>query len=159
MRLIPVIAALCVVVAAQAFAQNPSTHDFVTKVAISDMFEIQSSKLATKKGDAETKSFAQTMIKDHTKTSGELKKLVAKLKVKLPTELDADHKKKIDELTKLDGDKFDDAYDRMQVQAHQEAVKLFTAYSKNGDDADLKAWASKTLPALEHHLQMAKKLK
>jgi len=34
----------------QAFAQN-STQDFVNKVAISDMFEIQSSKLAAQKGN------------------------------------------------------------------------------------------------------------
>jgi predicted outer membrane protein len=41
----------------QAFAQN-STQDSVNKVAIGDMFEIQSSKLAAQKGNAEIKSFA-----------------------------------------------------------------------------------------------------
>jgi putative membrane protein len=137
-----------------------STQEFVNKVAISDMFEIQSSKLAEKMADAESKSFAQTMVKDHTKTSDELKELAGRIKATLPATLDDEHKKKLDDLSKLrNADQFDDAYDKIQVEAHEEAVKLFTAYSRNGDNAELKAWAGKTLPALQHHLEMAKKLK
>jgi putative membrane protein len=46
----------------------------------------------------------------------------------------------------------------MQLQAHQEAVDLFTRYSASGDNGDLKAWAAKTLPKLREHLAMAQKL-
>jgi putative membrane protein len=145
--------------AGSANAQTPPAQEFVNKVAISDMFEIQSSKLAATKADADSKTFAQTMVTDHTKTSDELKALVGKIKLTLPSAMDDAHKKKLDDLTKLSSDQFDDMYDRAQVEAHEEAVKLFTAYSNNGDNADLKAWAAKTLPALQHHLEMAKKLK
>jgi putative membrane protein len=141
----------------QAFGQN-STQDFVTKVAISDMFEIQSSKVAARKANAEIKSFAQRMIKDHTKTSRELKGMIGK-KAKLPTALDADHQQKLARLQKVAGDEFNSTYVTMQVQAHEEAVKLFEGYSSSGDDAQLKAWATKTLPALKEHLKHAKKLK
>jgi putative membrane protein len=55
----------------------PSAQDFVDKVAISDMFEIQSSQLAlSKQPDMDTKPFAQRMVTDHQKTSKELKSLV-----------------------------------------------------------------------------------
>jgi putative membrane protein len=148
----------CALVAIQALAQSTSTQDFVTKVAISDMFEVQSGKLASTKGNANVKAFGQRMVKDHTKTTNELKGLVAKAKAKLPTEMDADHKKKLDQLQKLDGDQFNSTYASMQVQAHEEAVKLFDLYSRSGDDAQLKAWASKTLPALKEHLAHAQKL-
>ena len=147
-----------VLLAAQAFAQT-STQDFVTKVGISDMFEIQSSKLAEQKGNAAIKSFAQRMVKDHTKTSTELKGMVGKAKAKLPTSLDSDHQAKIAKLQKLSGDDFNSAYAGMQVEAHQEAVKLFESYSSGGDNGQLKAWAAKTLPALKEHLEHAKKLK
>jgi putative membrane protein len=123
------------------------------------MFEIQSSKIAAQKGNAEIKSFGQLMVKDHTKTSQELKSIASKAKAKLPTTLDADHKAKLDQLQKISGDQFNSAYAKMQIQAHEEAVKLFEAYSSNGDDAQLKAWAAKTLPALKEHLEHAKKLK
>jgi putative membrane protein len=43
----------------------------------------------------------------------------------------------------------------MQVDAHKSAVSLFQRYSKGGDNAKLKDWAQKTLPTLQHHLEMA----
>jgi putative membrane protein len=46
----------------------------------------------------------------------------------------------------------------MQVSAHKDAVDLFERYAKGGDNAALKAWADKTLPALRHHLEMAQNL-
>ena len=152
------IAVACGLFAIQAFAQT-STQEFVTKVAISDMFEIQSSKLATQKGNANIKSFAARMVKDHAKTSQQLKGMVGKAKAKLPTALDADHKTKLARLQKLSGDEFNSAYASMQIQAHEEAVKLFEGYSSTGDNAELKGWAAKTLPALKEHLQHAQKLK
>jgi putative membrane protein len=75
-----IIAAGCGLFASVAFAQTPpaagtpSTQDFVNKVAISDMFEVQSSQLAlAKQADADTKPFAEKMVQDHQKTSSELK--------------------------------------------------------------------------------------
>ena len=35
---------------------------------------------------------------------------------------------------------------------------LFEQYARDGDNADLKAWAAKTLPHLKEHLAMAKRL-
>jgi putative membrane protein len=46
----------------------------------------------------------------------------------------------------------------MQVSAHKDAVSLFERYAKGGDDAKLKDWAGKTLPALQHHLEMAQEM-
>jgi putative membrane protein len=68
---------------APAFGQTRvSTEDFVKKVAISDMMEIQSSQLALSKNpDADTKPFAEKMVKDHQQTSTELKGLVSGGKV------------------------------------------------------------------------------
>jgi putative membrane protein len=154
--------ALCALLAGQGVAQSPpSTADFVQKVAMSDMLEIQSSKLVQPKADRDTKPFAARMIKDHTKTSTELKRLVqsGKVEAELPTKLAEEHHSKLDELKNLGGKELDKAYDNMQVQAHQEAVELFTQYSQNGDNEDLKKWAAKTLPALKQHLRMAEKLK
>jgi len=139
----------------------PPAQEFVTKVAISDMMEIQAAELAlARQPDADTKPFAERMVKDHQETSKELKALVAtgKVKVTLPAALDTEHQKKLDELKAKAGKDFDRAYDQMQVQAHEEAVMLFEAYATGGDNADLKAWAAKTLPHLKEHLAMAKKL-
>ena len=139
----------------------PSTQDFVTQAAISDMAEIESSKLAVAKTDGKTKAFAEKMIKDHTETSTELKGLVTggKVKANLPGAMDSAHQSKIDKLKGLSGASFTKEYDDMQVAAHKDAVSLFERYSKSGENADLKAFAGKTLPHLQMHLKMAEDLK
>lgn len=141
-----------------ALGVTPSTQDFVTQAAVSDMFEIESAKLAVERtSDAPTKAFAQQMITDHTKTSQELKGLVssASLQVNLPTSLDKSHQDKLDRLRSLNGAEFTDAYHKMQEDAHKDAVSLFKRYASGGESAPLKDWAGKTLPALEHHLKVA----
>ena len=161
------IAAASLLWSATAFAQAPgtaslATQDFVNKVAIGDMFEVQSSQLAIeKKADSDTRPFAQKMIKDHQKTSRELKALIDKGKVQatLPASLDSEHQKMLSDLKAKDGRDFDVAYDQIQLKAHQDAVALFDAYAKGGDNPDLKRWAAKTLPHLKQHLAGAQKLK
>jgi putative membrane protein len=165
----------CVLLAGPALAQSvgektgvnsalgisPTTADFVKEVAISDMFELESNKLAQDKGNASEKKFASEMVADHTKTSTELKGLVSggKVKAELPNTLDSSHQSKLDKLRGASGKDFSSDFDSMQVSAHKDAVSLFERYSKRGDNADLKNWAGKTLPALKHHLKMAQNLK
>lgn len=135
----------------------PKTQDFVTQAAQSDMLEIAVSKLAQANGNPSIKGFADQMVTDHTKTSAELKALVGdnKIAATLPTALDKAHQDKLDKLKKLQGADFVKEYKSMQVSAHKDAVSLFERYGQGGDNASLKAWAAKTLPALQHHLNMA----
>src|SRR5437763_5408768 len=143
-----------------ALGISPTTADFVKEVATSDMFEIESSKLAQQKGNAPEKTFASQMVTDHTKTSDELKGLVTsgKVKAELPAALDSSHQSKLDKLKGTSGNNFSSEFNSMQVSAHKDAVDLFERYAKGGDNADLKEWTGKTLPALKHHLEMAQDL-
>jgi len=82
--------------AASSAALAQSAQDFVNKVAISDMFEIQSSQVAlSKEADEDTKPFAQKMVQDHQKTSSELKAVVegSMVKLTLPATMDSEHQK------------------------------------------------------------------
>jgi putative membrane protein len=65
-----------------ALGISPATADFVKEAAVSDMMEIESSKIAQQKGNANEKKFADQMIADHTKTSTELKAFVGSGDVK-----------------------------------------------------------------------------
>ncbi len=143
-----------------ALGVAPKTEDFIMEASASDVFEIESGKLALQKGNDATKAFAQQMVTDHEKTTAELKALLASGKVQgnPVATLTEDFKEEIDELAKLDGDEFSEEYIDDQVDAHEDAVDLFKRYAEEGENADLKAWAAKTLPALEHHYQMAKDL-
>ena len=135
---------------------TPKTEDFIKEAAMSDMLEIESSKLAQQKGNATEKTFAGQMIADHTKTSTELKSMVSgDMKTAIPTALDDASQKKLDKLRDAKPENFASEFDPMQVSAHKDAVSLFERYAKGGEDSKLKDWAGKTLPALQHHLEMA----
>jgi putative membrane protein len=166
-RSVVIIALSAVLLSTVAFAQSaagkigvnsalgiaPKTADFVKEAA---GWKFESSKIAQQKGDADEKTFAGHMIADHTKTSSELKGLVSgDMVAAIPTVLDGSSQKKLDKLRDAKPEDFASEYDPMQVSAHKDAVSLFQRYAKGGDDAKLKDWAAKTLPALEHHLKMA----
>jgi putative membrane protein len=162
--------ALAIPAYAQTGTQSPSKNDqtgpsaatrqFVEKVAISDMFEIQSNKLALDKSkDDAIQQFARKMVDDHTKTSNELKLMAKGIPgLQVPAEMDAPHRQKLEKLQSADGRQFYQLYRAQQIEAHQAAVKLFTDYAKNGNAPELTSWAQKTLPALQQHLQHAQAL-
>jgi putative membrane protein len=173
MKKIILAAALLAVVSSPAFAQSagektgvnsmlgitPKTEDFIKEAATSDMLEIEAAKIAQQKGNADEKKFAEQMITDHTKTSDELKGMVpADMKSAMPARLDDSSQKKLDKLRDTKPEDFASEYDPMQVSAHKDAVSLFERYAKGGEDPKLKDWAGKTLPALQHHLEMAQAL-
>ena len=135
----------------------PTTPDFVQEAAISDMFEIQSSKLASGKLSGPEKEFADQMVADHSKTTTELMGLAKADNIALPSAMDSAHQKMLDKLNSLNGDDFRKQYFSDQVSAHKDAVSLFERYGKSGDNAKLD-WASTTLSTLQHHLDMAQNL-
>jgi len=137
---------------------------FVRAAATSDLYEMEASRLAEQRSQsAEVKRFAQHMLRDHGKTTGELKGMLPQLQgvsaQQMATSLDRQHQALLQQLQGAQqGAEFDRAFARQQVQSHQAAVDLFRAYAQSGDDARLKQWASQTLPSLEEHLREAQQL-
>lgn len=143
-----------------ALGVAPTTQDFVTEAATSDMIEIQAGKIAQMRGNDAEKKFGAQMVADHTRTSTDIKGLISsgKLKAELPSVIPSSGQSKLDDLKNSKNEDFSGVYDPMQVSAHEDAVSLFERYGKGGGNAELKAWANKTLPALKHHLDMANNL-
>jgi putative membrane protein len=67
-----------------------------------------------------------------------------------------EHQKTIDKLSKLSGADFDKAYMNEMLKDHEKDVALFEKEANSGKDADVKSWATSTLPTLRDHLQMAR---
>ncbi|MGO9388751.1 DUF4142 domain-containing protein [Rhodoblastus sp.] len=143
-----------------ALGISPTTVDFVSEAATGGLFEIKTSQLALTRGDASSKSFAQTMIADHKKADAELKDLVQskKIDVTIPGDLTKAQQSKLEKLEQLKGADFDKQYRDDQYSAHKDAVSLFQRYAKGGDNPALKQWAQQTQSMLEHHLEMARQL-
>ena len=130
---------------------------FMTEAAQGGMAEVELSTVAkTKAQNAEVKKFAQQMIEDHSNANTELKQLAGKKNITLPTELDATHKGIKDKLSSLSGADFDTEYVNAMVADHEKSVALFKSQADSGTDAETKAFAAKTLPKLQMHLDMIK---
>jgi putative membrane protein len=135
-----------------------STTAFVQNAARSDMYEIEASKLAeTRSKNTEIKKFARQMVKDHTKTTAEVKAHLPS-GVTPPAELDKRRSGMLDDLRASSASEFDKRYVDQQVAAHQEALTLMKGYAAHGSDAGLKQVAATAVPIVSGHLQMAKSI-
>ncbi|KMQ80425.1 putative exported protein [Candidatus Burkholderia pumila] len=140
-------------------SQKLSTTDqqFVQDAGTAGATEIAAGKLAlTHSSDKQVRDFAQRMISDHTKLARNLD-VIAKRHGRIsPPSADSSV---IGSLQNLQGADFDKAYiGKVAVDGHQKAVELFKKESESGNDAALKAAASKALPVTSHHYAMAQQL-
>lgn len=140
-------------------AADQATVDFVQKASLSNMFEIEASKLALERSKVkEVKDFAQMLVDGHTASLAELTSLSTSAMVTPPTTLDNHF---TDQLTKLRDAKvedFDDVYIDQQTEVHENSRDNLKGYSENGADAGLRAFAAKTVPTVETHLETVRAL-
>jgi putative membrane protein len=130
--------------------------DFIKDAAQGGMMEVELGKIAADKAsNSQVKDFGKRMQQDHSKANDELKKLASDKGVQLSATLDKKHQSKVDKLAKLSGAEFDRKYIDAMVDDHKDDVKKFQKEADKGKDADIQKWASKTLPTLKEHLQLA----
>lgn len=130
--------------------------EFVVNTANANMTEVQLGQLAQQKGMAkDVKDYGAMMEKDHTAAGEALKTLAASKNITLPAAISPEMQKNVDALLKLSGKDFDKAYINLMIDDHTMVIGNFEAESKNGTDADIRAFADKTLSTLRLHLAKA----
>ena len=140
----------------KSMSVHKTDQDFMKKAAEGGMAEVALGELAAKQGSSEdVKHFGQRMVDDHSKANRELMDLASQKGVTLPTEPNAQQKAEKAKMEKLSGANFDREYMRAMVKDHDKDVAEFEKQSRTAHDADLKAWAGKTLPTLQEHKKMA----
>jgi putative membrane protein len=146
--------------AQQSSSLSDQDKKFADAAAKGGMMEVMAGELAAKSATNSTvKTLGQMMVKDHTKANDELKQWAAQNNYTLPSGLDADQQKKFDELKTKKGAEFDRMYTAQMVSDHQKTIADFKKQAAEGSETSLKAFATKTLPTLEHHLMESKKAK
>jgi putative membrane protein len=124
----------------------------------------------------EVKSLAQRLVDDHTKTNAEVADLARQKGVTLSTahsmsgqasdtsnprsastaSANAGTDKSSGEFSNLSGQKFDQAFLEHVRNHHEKDIAAFEKQARSGSDADVKAFAEKTLPTLREHLAKVK---
>jgi putative membrane protein len=127
---------------------------YMQLAASSDMYEIQSSQLAT--GQAQNpamRSFAEMMIRDHTSTSQQLMAAATAAGMSPPPpQMLPMHAAMVARLQARTGADFDREYARQQLLAHQQSVALHSNYASRGDTPALRAVAGAAVPIVTQHL-------
>jgi putative membrane protein len=142
-----------------AMAVDADDAKFATAAANGGLAEVALGKLASQKStNDQVKNFAEMMVKDHSKANDELMAIAKTKNITLPAAPDADHQKKMDDLSKLSGKDFDKAYVDAMVDGHKKTLSLMQDAAKNCKDADLKAFAAKTAPVVQMHLDAINKI-
>ena len=141
-----------------------------------------------KSQNARVKEFALMLVRDHSQTTQQLQTLMQQVPgmgagaaTPLPQGrettgnaasgritnaqggpqhegLDQQHTALLQQLQGVNGAEFDRLFLSQQVTMHQQAVDLFSNYSRSGDNPQLKQFAAQTLPHLQEHLRMAQQL-
>jgi putative membrane protein len=150
------------VAAARADEKRIATSDreFVTEAADGGMAEVKLGELAqTQAANPEVRKFGEKIVEDHTMANKQLMDLLKTKGMPMPAkELSKKSQHTYDRLSRLKGPEFDRAYLKDMVEDHRQDITLFESVAKNGKDADLRAFAMKTLPTLREHYQKAREL-
>ncbi|HEY2865878.1 MAG TPA: DUF4142 domain-containing protein [Pyrinomonadaceae bacterium] len=135
---------------------TPAPESFLTDVIEGGSTEVALGKLAqTQSKNADIKKFGQMLVTDHSKANQEAAALVKKLNFNEPTGMGS-HQSTYDKMKSLTGDDFDQEFVEDMVSDHEKDISTFQKESQNSTNADVKAFATKTLPVLQKHLDTVK---
>lgn len=140
-------------------SETSKDNDFVTDAASGGMMEVELGKYAEENAlNPRVKNFGAMMVRDHSKANDELRSIASNKSITLSQTGQEKNDRTMADLQKKTGKDFDKAYMKAMVDDHQKDIDKFKKQAENGNDPDLKAFASKCLPILQTHQDSAKSI-
>lgn len=134
-------------------------HEFVNHAARANLAEVQIAQLAAERAKSQAvKDFSQRLVKDHAEARQRLEQIAVKRGVMLPDGLTDEQNAVVRHLRPLQGQQFDQAFQKHAVKDHQKNIETFRDAAKKSDDTEVKSYAEKVLPVLQQHLEAARAL-
>lgn len=148
--------ALLIPVGMAAASLSKADRQFMDAAARADMIEAHEGQMAANKASQDSvKTFAQTLVQDHTTSYSDLSQLAAKTGTPIPKGINTAKDPAIGRLARLKGSGFDHQFTRDEIAAARQNLAMFKREAAHGQDADVKAYAAKMLPVLEKDLHAA----
>jgi putative membrane protein len=144
---------------AQIPQPDPDTtaKHFLIVASIGNLQEASAGQLAVQKAkNPDVRAFGQMMVKDHGEAEQKLLALAKSRGITLPAAATGGVQGDLN--LKNAGDNFDKLYVHNMVAGHGNTVQTFEAYTINGKDPVVKAFAQQMLPTLKAHLAAIKAL-
>lgn len=132
-------------------------QEFMMNAARGGMMEVQLGNMAAQKASSnDVKKLGQRMATDHSKVNQTLQHLASNLNVTLPQELKPEQQQEVSRLQGASGKEFDREYVSLMIRDHTMDISEYERAASEATNADLKRFASQTLPTLRQHLQLAR---
>lgn len=132
---------------------------FVVNASDAGLFQVMASELAKRKSSSQmVKDLAEKLIKDHSQFNVELKSVAKERNITIPEKLSLKYQRKFDNLNGETED-FDRVYTRVIVNDHKDMIDMYEKEADKGEVAEIKSWASKKIPTLKQHLEMAENVR
>jgi putative membrane protein len=136
--------------------------EYVNLASASDLYEIESSRLALDRTeDAEVRQFAEMIIADHERSTQQLRTAAGQSQPPLivsPT-LSQDQQRSLETLRGAGrGADFDREYLMQQVSAHERALGMALGYAETGENEAMREHARNSAGPMQQHLQRARQL-
>lgn len=143
----------------QAFLTRVDTN-FLNDAAKLAMAELPAARLAAQQAaDPQLVAFARRLAQDLARSDAELRRLADRKGVELPEDPPLGTRAQLQRLEDADRAGFDARYRaRLGGDTYADAVERFTDAAEKAGDADVRAFARKTLPMLQAHLAQARQL-
>lgn len=135
-----------------------STGDqqFITEAANGGMKEVELGNfVAQKTQNSDVKQLADRIAQDHSNANQELKSAAQQDNGQVPAALDEKAMQEMNQFKKMSGAKLDRMYVQHMIDDHKRDIAKFQEQASGGAAPQVKAFAQKTLPTLQEHLQMA----
>lgn len=121
--------------------------------------QVELGKLAQQKASSDAvKEFAARTVNDHEQVNQQLQQVASEANVPVSTDLPRKTKKSQEKLSKLSSAEFDREYTKLMAKEYKNTVKSFDRQAKDGRIPEVKEFATKNLPALKEHQQIAEQL-
>ncbi len=141
---------------AAAAARPESPGDYVAMAGASDLFEIESSRLALERAqDPKVQEFARMMIEQHTDTTQKVTAAArgAGIVPDQPQLMPVQQQMMTELRAAGSGSGFERTYLAQQRRAHDMALALHEGYAKDGQSPELRAVAGAAVPIIKEHIR------
>jgi putative membrane protein len=140
----------------EAKFENTKDAQFLVNAAEINIEEILLGQLAQQNSImTDVKELGKMMEKAHRKSLAQLSDLASAKQITIPTSSTDKAKSDYKKLSEKSGISFDKDYCNRMVSAHKDAISRFEKASTESNDADIREWATTTLPDLRKHLDYA----
>lgn len=137
-------------------AATLSAGDFAKLASIYSLYQVSAGQWAHDKAQRpDVKRFADHLVTEYKGNYDRLKRIHPE---GMKSELNELHEKLLEQLKGAPDNGFDDIYVSQQVQFLRKELDVYTGFADGGEDEGLRAYAKKSLPAIQQDLDTARNL-